>query len=303
MNEKERVEIERRIQPLLCGGPQALARRELLKRIACDDRAREVLAEMLEDQRDARAAFGYDGIEEAIEDSLERVQASPGGSADPGRSNSDTPARKRPLRGARVVPWLSALAAAMVIGVSLYVALTASSGKRRLEERLARIEKSMAAPAMAVSETEMGEFRFLWNQVAQRPNVWVLIRDGEGQFGSVSSGASPQGRNVVLLQCRVLDEAGGMVYVADLLMPDRRDMSFRLPRAGSVAGRPARMDIATAGDEAAVSFSVGHETDPGAGVTGHARLGGDTREIGRFVLNDQMLRVYVRARRVQGVRT
>ena len=303
MNEEERIEIERRLQPLLGGGEEASSRREVLRRIAGDDEARKVLADMLEDQADARAAFGYDGTDEAIRASWKKVKASlpvPSESSGPGKASSAL--RRSGLRP-RIVPWLSGIAATVVVAASLYVALTAGSGKRLLEERLARIEKSMAVPAMAVSETEMGEFRFLWNQVAQPSNVWVLIRDGEGQFGSVSSAASPQGHNVVLLQCRILDEAGRTVYVADLLMPDRKGMSFRLPRAGSVAGRPARMDIATAGDRTAISFSVGREAHPGAGVAGHARLGGDTREIGRFVLNNQMLRVYVRARRVQGIRT
>jgi len=52
-------------------------RHELLLRIACDDAARQLLKEMLLCQGDARAAFGYDGADAAIEASLKRLRENP----------------------------------------------------------------------------------------------------------------------------------------------------------------------------------------------------------------------------------
>lgn len=302
MTEQERIEMERRIQRLLRSGPEAASRRELLWQLARDEQARKVLAEMLRDQHDARAAFGYEGAEAAIQNSLERLKVSLAGAGWPAPPARQAAAGRRRL-GMRVVPWLSGLAAVAVMAVSLYVALTARGGRRLLEDRLTRIEQSMAAPALTVTEPELARYRFIWSQVAQGAKTWVLVSDGEGELGSVASVAPAEpGGGVLLLQCRVLDEAGRPVYVADLLMPDRAEMRFRLPKAGSVAGRPARMDVATTDGQAVVGLSLGREKAPSGGVTGQMAIGGGTREIGRFSLDERVLRVYVRTRRISGVR-
>ena len=301
MNQKQRLEFEPRMESLLGGGEGVASRRELLWRIVRDEEVRQLLAEMLQEQADARAAFGYDRVEGAMDGSLEKVKAALPRAYRPAAARP--PGRRRTL-GAQILPWLSALAAVVVMAVSLYVALTARSGKRLLEERLTRLETAMAAPALTVSEPEMARYRFLWNQVARGSNAWMLVGGAEGKFGSIASvPSSPRTRGVLLLQCQVLDEAGRRVYTANLLMPDREEMSFRLPDAGRIAGLPARLDVATTGRRTSVALSLGREKTPAAGVAGETGLGTETREIGRFRLDDRTLRVYVRTLHLREVRT
>ncbi len=301
MNQKERIEMERWIQPLLAGGEEASSRRKLLWRIVQDEQARRVLVEMLQDQSDARAAFAFDRVDQAIEDSFAKVKASLSRAR---RAAAGAPPGRWRALSVRMLPWLSALAAVVVVAASMYVTLTARSGKRLLEERLTRLETAGAAPILTVGEPEMARYRFLWNQVAQGSNAWVLVNDSEGRFGSIASvPPSVPGTGVLLLRCRILDEAGRQVYATDLLMPDREGMSFRLPDAGRIAGRPARLDIATAGRRASVSLSLDREEAAATGVAGQTALGSDTREIGRFRLEDRTLRVYVRTQRVPLIRT
>jgi hypothetical protein len=54
------LELEGNIHSLICGELDEPARDEVLLRIARDDGARALLREMLELQRAARRAFGYD---------------------------------------------------------------------------------------------------------------------------------------------------------------------------------------------------------------------------------------------------
>ena len=76
MCEPSELDMERRINALLCGELAGSQQRELLSAIVHDEAARKLLGEMLDVQSQARAAFGYDRAEEQIGASFRRLSAS-----------------------------------------------------------------------------------------------------------------------------------------------------------------------------------------------------------------------------------
>ena len=102
------------------------------------------------------------------------------------------------------------------------------------------------------------------------------------------------------MQYRILDKTGRCVYTADILTPDWKMMELKLPEAGSIAGRPTYLTVSTADDRATVGLSIGGRRTLPAGVVGQMLIGIESQEVGRFVLDGESFRVFVRTQRLSG---
>ncbi len=298
MIDEERRDWEQRLHGLLCGGGDERTRRQTLRALEEDERPREVLREMLREQDLVREAVLGPASEAAMQAglaaTLERVRERQ--PARPRTSGAEPRWRWRRSMGA----WALPLAAALVLAVA---AAYLASASRELRTELAQFRSAQAVPETAGRE-DLSRYRTIWQQVDAGDNSWVLIHDGEGQFGSLNGSASavPHGR-VLLVRCRIVDEQGEAVYSADLLVPDRPELRVRLPRTGTIAGRPAHLAIATSGGQAAVGLRIGAESEDAAsefGVVGRTAIDGEGAEIGRFRLDERTLRVLVRTQRLRG---
>jgi hypothetical protein len=126
----------------------------------------------------------------------------------------------------------------------------------------------------------------------------VLLKGGAGQFGSLpASAATPASGKVLLVQCRVVNDRGGVVYSADVLLPDQPSFEVKLPEAGRLADQPAALAIMAENGQASVGLTIDDAQRPPAGVAGQAPIGVE-REVGRFRLHEQNLRMYVRTQRL-----
>ena len=196
--------------------------------------------------------------------------------------------------------WLWRIAAVVVIAVSLYVAINAHRSNQFMRDQLADIRKSISTPVMTVNATDLAQYRLVWNQVSDGANTWVLLKNGQGEFGSINSHpqVGPTSEKVILLQYRIVDQAGRSVYTADLLVPDRPGIDVKVPDAGSVAGLPVSLTLATAQKQATVGLSVSGSTTGPAGVAGQTLIGAAGGEIGSFKITDENLRLFVRTQRL-----
>ena len=285
-----KLDLERQLHDLICGSLSESERGEVLSQICGDQPTRSVLAKMLDLQKQARAASGYDQAEQEMKDSLSRLKAS--------LAKSNRP-KLMPLAA-----WLLPIAAVVVMVVSVYLTVSAHRSIQFMQEQLSQITKPAASPVMTVSATDLAQYRLVWNQVANGANTWVLLRNDQGEFGSINSHpqAGPTSEKVVLLQYRIVDQAGRSIYTADLLVPDRPGIDVKVPDAGSVAGLPVSLALATAQKQATVGLSVAGSPAGPAGVTGQTSIGATSDEIGSFKIADASLRVFVRTQRLDRFR-
>jgi len=318
MFENPQHELECRIQALVCGNLNPPEANELLARIARDEEARRVLDETLQDQQQARAAFGYDGAETVIEGSLQRVMTS---LEAPEAGPEATPARasgRHWLSRLNRPSWWFRAAAAVVIVISAYVIFSARSANEVLQthrnlskdevadlrQQMAALTERLAVPPVALTADDVARYREIWDNVTDDNNTWVLVSNGGGRFGKVGGRpAEGDGGPMLVVQCRVADQQGRWVYSADLLVPDRPMLKVRLPEAGMLADRPVALAVRTSRDRATVGLSLGSESDVPVRVAGEMPIDGTVSEIGQFRVGEETMRVCVRTRRVPGSRT
>lgn len=304
MDEHEKtLDLERRLQSLICGELTEGSRRELLAALAGDERVRGLLAEILRCQSSLREAAGCEASEERIRSSLSAMlSARQTVDAGGGPSLSRRASRGRgPMRRVSFA-WGGRAAAAVVIAASLYVAVVAHRVNDRMEARLQKMEVA-SAPALTLAPDDLARYQTIWNQVAEGQNTYLLMSNGAGEFGTMdSTGMASTGGKVVLMQCRISDERGGNVYTADLLLPDQPVLKIRLPNAGRIAGRQAILVVTTEGDRATVGVLMANGSSEPAGVMGQAMLGSPGGQIGSFRIGSENFRVFVRAQRLGGFR-
>lgn len=304
-NEKSQVELEQKIHSLLCGGLEEHEHQEALLLLARDAKARKILTEMLEVQKESRAAFGYDKVpiwRLLHQNGLDAagVKAKLANRA----AHADTGRRKKTFRRFRDITWVWRIAAMIVIAVSTWVAITARRSSQSLQTQLTEIKQSIAAPAMKLTAGDVARYRTIWSQISggtEAKGTWVLLTNGGGEFGSI---ADPHAKathgSVLLVQYWISDKTGRCVYTADILASDRKMMELKLPEAGSIAGRPASLTVSTADDRATVGLSIGGQRTLPAGVVGQMLIGIEPQEVGRFVLDGESFRVFARTQRLSG---
>ena len=280
--EEAQLSLEEQIQSLLCAELCEADRSSLLMRIARDDDARALLAEMLEVQQQARSAFGYDDSTEAMQASLGAVIGS-------------LPSVGRGRAARRLgVAWLVAAAALALVAVSAYLAISTERRNRQLQARLDDIHKAVGMSKITAGE--LSQYRRIWESVAGpagQARPWILLRDGRGEFGYMP--ATPDvagGGRLVLLRCKVVGANGRGMEEVNLLLPARRGARLSLPEAGRLAGAPLRCDVVAGKEWTAVGLAVEDEGGA-AGVSGRARAGGGPVEIGRFQFRGEGHRVFV----------
>ena len=297
-NEADR-ELEARVDDLLSGSLPPDGREELLLRIARDERARDVLRGAIELRRRARAAFGYDGADEAIAASLAETIRSldADGTARPAGPSTGGPGRPRRRARRLRLSWLAAAAVALLATVAGYVAVQLHGDNRELRRRLAGVAGPPDLPGL--TEAQRRDYRRMWSMVvedANGPAPWVLLSKQGGEFGYLPQTAEPlQERRLVLLRC-VLTEAGGRaVGTVNLLIPAGRCLWLSVPEAGELAGRPVSCEVATSDESATVGLRVGEQRVGNVGVSGRVEIGEGWVEIGQFLLDGQRMRVTVQA--------
>jgi hypothetical protein len=118
----------------------------------------------------------------------------------------------------------------------------------------------------------------------------------------MAAGSAPaKAGSVLLVQCRVVNDKGSVVYSADVLLPDQPTLRVRLTEAGQLAGQPAALAVTAAGNQTTVGLSV-QDSAAAVGVTGQAPFG-VSREVGRFRLEEQDLRLFIRTEKLSGFQT
>ncbi len=307
MNDKSQLELEQKIHSLICGDMDEKQRQEALELLAHDTQARKVLTDMLDVQKASRAAFGYDHVDEAIARSMPSLNVMTGEAKSADQTvQTDTGKKKSVFHRFGGVTWVWRIAAMFVVGVFAYLAITAHRSNQNLQTQLDEIRQSITAPAMTLTADDINRYRTVWSQVSEDDdNTWVLLTNGDGEFGSIAKNSQQTNvlGKVLLVQYRILDQAGNCIYTADLLIPDRKLMEISLPDAGSIAGLPASLTIAATGDHTTIGLSVGNQDTLSAGVVGRMFKGGATKEIGSFNLDGEHLRVFARTQHLNGMQS
>ena len=297
IEENEIMELEQQVHSLLNGTLEAQLRGELLLRVAQDAEVRELFAEMLTFQSDCRETMGYSCADALITANMPRLHLAlaetkpPAATAGPGRHYSF----------AHKAVWLGRIAALILLTVSVYVAMTAQFRSQSLETRLAGIQHELTAPAMALTTDEIKNFRQIWNQVALGNNTFVLVSNGGGEIGSIASRdeAITGSREVLLIQCHVLDSRGNLAYRTNLLVPGGVAKNLQVAQAGRIAGYPVSLDISQTGSLAQVGFCIrGDDRKRLWNLVGKTRVGSQTEEIGSFKMDGRNLRVFVKTQRM-----
>ncbi len=293
-SQETQIELETQLQALLCGSLSAAERLLLLQRIAEDEPTRRLMKEMLAVQEAARAAFGYGDRDEQIEASLRQSLA----------NMADHTGRRR----YRPVRWLAGVAAAAIIGVTLYGAFVTSQGNQLLREQLlaARRSAGEVSPAHmpALTAGEAANYRRLWRNIDDPTSAappWVLLHDGAGEFGYLPGDSRADAdRQLILLRCLVVAADGRSRYKVDLLLPARRTVRLDLPKVGRLAGRAVRCRVVAGRQWATVGLQIGERSDGVVGLSGRARVGRGSAEIGHFHLDGKEFHVVLEATSLNG---
>ena len=302
MDEKLQITLESRIQELLAGQSGQAETAELLAVIARDDDARRILGEMTELQRQSRRCFGYDVDDAATKTSL-------AGTIEALRSVRDTPVEpvriqpKRRGRSARIligrIAWPIRAAAMVVIGVSVFLAVTARHDSRMLRNQLTRMDKTVTFPKPTTDE--LAGMHLLWKQLSEgsgdsRP--WVFFSNGSGQFAYVPSDRhAADAGGPVLLRCMIVGEDKQSAMRINLLLPARQAVHLTVPEAGQLVGQPVQVTVSSSNEWAGMGLKVG---DGPVGVQGRVQIGGGAAEIGQFRLDGRKMRVFLQATTLNG---
>ncbi len=298
MQDEQDHDLQARIDALLAGRLGREETDEILLRIAREDGVREILRESIDLRDRSRAAFGYDGADEAMRDSMAAVIASlkPDRRAGLAASVSRGGALDR-KRGVRPAPAVLAAAAVMVTAVAVYLAVLSHRDNRMLRRELAEIRASLSFPDITRAERE--GYRRIWSTIAEDgngPAPWIVLSENGGEFGYLPETPGSSSRQcLILVRFLMATPDGRRVAAVNVLIPAGRDLRLSVPEAAQVAGLPVSCDIATNDDWAAVGLSVGKQKVGNVGVRGRVSVGRSWLEIGEFLLDGQRMRVAVQA--------
>jgi hypothetical protein len=298
MNGNSPLEMQTRLQALLCGELPDSARLQLLEEIAQNAPMQSTLKQMIAQQKASRAAFGYDKVDEMIEARLPAAMASAMQAAERQQSRD-----VQKWRSARRIVWR--VAASIAVICSLGVALTAYHSGKNIRAQLADIRQQRSLPAVSLTANDLARFRMLWQQVAQGSEPWLLVSNGEGEFGNAqrSANAASVRDEVLLVSWRILTESGQQVYAAELLLTPGQPLQINLPSTSRIAGRTATVTVQANNGYAAVGLSLHDANQVPVGVAGEIPVDSAVHELGQFLVGRTVLRVYVQTQRVPGFHT
>ena len=299
MNEQERIHLESSIQDLQAGelGPGAIS--ELLARVTGGSEACRVLSEMIELQSLSRRSFGFEVDDEVLRDglvgTLEALRATDVAPV------SDKFRSRRTVRAmVRGIAWPARVAAAVLIGVCIYVAMVARNDSELMRQRLALMDRHISMPE--VTATEVANLRQVWTEVSsgsEETRPWVFMSNGGGRFGYVPvravSGDSP---DLILLRCAIVDADGKQTKQMNLLLPAGKVLKLDVMDAGRLTGSPVRIAVSASNEWAGMDLEVGTQSKGLVGVKGRARLGAEATEVGQFRLDGREMRVFLHATRI-----
>jgi hypothetical protein len=302
MNEQERIQLESSIQDLQARKLGPTQTRELLARIASDAETRSVLSEMIELQSLSRRSFGVDVDDKVLRDgaagvfeALGRMNVSDAAtSVDKPRPGRKVPAMIRDMiRPARI-------AAAVLIGVCIYLAVMARNDSEFMKTQLSIMNKRISMPA--ATDAEVANLRQVWTEVssgAESSRAWVFMSNGGGRFGYVPVNAVGGDRpGLILLRCAIVGSDGKRTKQMNLLLPAEKVLALDVMDAGSLVGSPVRISVSASGDWAGMDLEVGTQSDGVVGLKGRARLGAEATEVGQFRLNGREMKVFLHATRI-----
>ncbi len=294
MTDKVQSDVERQIHDLLCGGLSESERYEALTLISCNDAAQALLRKLIQEQELVRSAFGYDHLSTIIPKHQKKMQA---------LFSSENSKRLEKGRWIEPMRWL-ARAASIAIIVTL-IGLIYIENRRgvALQRQMARLTME---PSVKVTNEDISRYRQIWSQVAEGADTWVLVSNGNGEFGNIQGNSPSAGNsNVLLVQCRIVDLSGNCLYTADLLLPDQPMTRVELPDVGQVAGRWASLTVVRTGERAVASLLIRDDRNLPLGVTGQISIGNNdpNTELGSFRVNNQTVKVFTRIQRLSGFQT
>lgn len=287
METNDDLKLEEQIHALLNGAVSDEEREDVWRRIAEDGEARALFDEMLAMQVQARQAFGL-----AV--GLDPRAAGGTWPPTPKPVPTDTTAPKPTKTIRRLFRVALQAAAAFVVAISAYVAVSTYRSNQNLQQKLDRFAQVPKVPGL--TSKEMKQFQQVWANVIEDDGSqvpWVLLRNGGGEFGYVTGGKGhDSSSSVLLVRCLLLGPNGQEVRTVNLLLPSRDNLRLSFPQAGYLADKPVRYDIVTDAGMATVGLTVGEE-GLATGVRGRTAIGGQMTEIGRFHLSGKDHRLWV----------
>ncbi len=292
-SQNDRLETESMIHSLLSNELDEKAIRRLCRRIVDESETREVLRNMLEFQESCRASLGHASAGDEIGTSLPRLKSALSAAE---RKPNGFSVLTHSLFGIGAVNRLLRIAAVLAIGVSLYLAVTASLDNSSLQSKIALIEKAAQKPDMMPTKAEIANYVLAYSQVADDSNPWVLVKSRENDLvGDIipNSGERYSTGQVLLVRCLITDKNGKCVYSADVLTPHDQGLLVKSLDAGQFDNRRVHLTIETHEDLAMIGINLDDRYPYGASINGHTNIGSLCKELGSMNINGQDLKVYV----------
>lgn len=299
MNEQERIHLESSIQDLQAGelGPSATS--ELLAWIVGDSEARRVLGEVIELQSLSRRSFGCEVDDEVTRDGLARTLGAL--RATDAAAASDKSRSRHTVRAmVRSIAWPARVAAAVLVGVCIYVAMVARNDSELMRRQLAVMDRHISMPE--VTATEVADLRQVWTELSsgsEETRPWVFLSNGGGRFGYVPvraiGGDCP---DLILLRCAIVGADGKRTKQMNLLLPAGKVFQLDVMDAGQLIGSPVRIAVSASEEWAGMDLEVGTQSKGLVGLKGRTRLGAAATEVGQFRLDGREMKVFLHATRI-----
>jgi hypothetical protein len=296
MTEQEQLDTERSIHALLCGRCDDAQRLALLKRLARDEQLRGLLAEMIQTQELARAAYGYPPGDQSLELVISKAIENLSGGGEPIDAAKAAPPRRLGKSLWRRAIWRTAAAA--VIAASLFLAIDAHRTNVLLRGQISAGGRTEPIPAGQLQPAEMQRLRNIWAEIAdagEASRTWILMGGQSGEFGYVN-GAKPAGANRPIVVRLILVSADGkVVEKTNLLLPRPSIGRLALADAGRLLGIPFGLEVDSSDSRTRVALTVGQGGGGSVGVSGKVRVGNGAEEIGWLRVAGKDLRVVIQA--------
>ncbi len=296
MTDQEQLDTECSIHAMLCGRLAEAEQVSLLKRLARDDQLRDLLAEIIQTQELARAAYGYPIGDPSVPVDLTRaIAASAAGAEHPSTSKPE----HRRLLAFR--PWRRALwrvAAIVVIAASVFVAVDVHRSNVLLRDKLATAGIGEPIQASQLQPSEIQRLRGVWNQIADRRETsrpWILLSNGSGEFGYVGGVYKSGERQPIVLRLTLVSAEGKVVETSNLLLPEQAIGKLSLADIGRLWGLPLGLVVDSSNSRTRVALTVSRGGDDGAGISGRVQVGNVAEEIGWLRVAGKDVKVIVQA--------
>jgi len=296
MTDHQELDQERSIHALLCGRLGQAERVSLLKSLAQDEQLRDLLAEIIQTQELARAAYGYPADDPSVPAGLTASIAAPAASTRP--SSTSKPSNRRLLA---LGPWRRALwrvAAIVVIAASVFVAIDVHRSNVLLRNKLAGGGGGEPITTGQLLPADMQRLRDIWSHVVDRRETarpWILMSNGSGEFGYVSGLDKSGPSQPIVLRLTLVSADGKVVETSNLLLPNQAIGRLALADAGRLWGLPLGLVVDSSNRRTRVALTVSRGDDDGAGISGRVRVGDVAEEIGWLRVAGKDVRVIVQA--------